>query len=226
MDPLAASVELARRTRSVVLCGGAETLAVQPDGESYRITEGGPGLGTSGSGDVQAGLVTGLLARGADPLQAAVWGGYLHGAAGDRLAQHVGAWVPGPGDRRCRPGSADLARGLTLRRPVAPVEGSFRAHAPGAARAGLAARQVGDTGPGGGQPQPLVGGVEVERWVCMIMPRAMSTSRCASIRSGACAAASRVVKSRSALCTAWVAEPPTASAIRSVHPSNASGVEP
>jgi hydroxyethylthiazole kinase-like uncharacterized protein yjeF len=89
-DPLAASVELARRTRSVVLCGGAETLAVQPDGESYRITEGGPGLGTSGSGDVQAGLVTGLLARGAEPLQAAVWGGYLHGAAGDRLAQTHG----------------------------------------------------------------------------------------------------------------------------------------
>ncbi len=89
-DPLAASVELARRTRSVVLCGGADTFAAHPDGDSFKITEGGPGLGTSGSGDVQAGLVTGLLARGAEPLQAAVWGGYLHGAAGDRLAQTRG----------------------------------------------------------------------------------------------------------------------------------------
>jgi hydroxyethylthiazole kinase-like uncharacterized protein yjeF len=89
-DPLECAVELAGRTRAVVLCGGPEKLVVPPEGDVYRISEGGPGLGTSGSGDVQAGLVTGLLARGADPLQAAVWGGYLHGAAGDRLAQTCG----------------------------------------------------------------------------------------------------------------------------------------
>ena len=49
-----------------------------------------PGWARRGSGDVQAGLVTGLLARGADPVQAAVWGAFLHGAAGDRLAQECG----------------------------------------------------------------------------------------------------------------------------------------
>ena len=43
------------------------------------------GLGTSGSGDVQAGLVLGLLGRGASPEQAAVWGQYIHATAGDRL---------------------------------------------------------------------------------------------------------------------------------------------
>jgi NAD(P)H-hydrate repair Nnr-like enzyme with NAD(P)H-hydrate dehydratase domain len=65
-------------------------LVVTPDGDCFRIPQGGPGLGTSGSGDVQAGIVTGLIARGAKPDQAAVWGAYLHAAAGDRLAQDRG----------------------------------------------------------------------------------------------------------------------------------------
>jgi NAD(P)H-hydrate repair Nnr-like enzyme with NAD(P)H-hydrate dehydratase domain len=47
-------------------------------------------LGVSGSGDVQAGIVSGLLARGADPAQAAVWGGYVHARTGERLAAAVG----------------------------------------------------------------------------------------------------------------------------------------
>jgi ADP-dependent NAD(P)H-hydrate dehydratase len=53
-------------------------------------------LGTSGSGDVLAGAgagagaIAGLLARGAEPAQAAVWATHLHAAAGDRLASRVG----------------------------------------------------------------------------------------------------------------------------------------
>jgi hydroxyethylthiazole kinase-like uncharacterized protein yjeF len=89
-NPRAAAAALAERARAVVLCGGPQKWVLAPGGECFRVTEGGPGLGTSGSGDVQAGLVTGLLARGAEPLQAAVWGAYLHGAAGDRLAQERG----------------------------------------------------------------------------------------------------------------------------------------
>ena len=48
------------------------------------------GLGTSGSGDVLAGAVAGLLGRQVEPAQAMCWGTYLHAAAGDRLAPHVG----------------------------------------------------------------------------------------------------------------------------------------
>jgi NAD(P)H-hydrate repair Nnr-like enzyme with NAD(P)H-hydrate dehydratase domain len=44
----------------------------------------------SGSGDVQAGIVAGLVARGADPARAAVWGSYVHGRAGERLAAEIG----------------------------------------------------------------------------------------------------------------------------------------
>jgi ADP-dependent NAD(P)H-hydrate dehydratase len=89
-DPLEATSELARRTGAVVLCGGAGKTVVAPDGRCWVVDVGGPGLGVSGSGDVQSGIVTGLCARGADPAQAAVWGSHLHGRAGERLAARTG----------------------------------------------------------------------------------------------------------------------------------------
>ena len=61
-----------------------------PDGRTWSVPAGHAGLGTSGSGDVLAGAITGLLARGADAARAACWGTYLHAVAGDRLAARVG----------------------------------------------------------------------------------------------------------------------------------------
>lgn len=89
-DLAGAVAEAARRTGAVVLGGGEEKHVAAPDGRSWRITVGGRGLGVSGSGDVQSGIVAGLLARDCAPEQAAVWGGYLHGAAGEVLARRVG----------------------------------------------------------------------------------------------------------------------------------------
>ncbi len=59
-------------------------------GQLRQITTGHSGLGTSGSGDVLAGAIGGLLARGAPPKQAACWGTHLHASAGDRLAARIG----------------------------------------------------------------------------------------------------------------------------------------
>ncbi len=78
---------VAERYGAVVAVRGA---VAAPDGRLWHDEAGGIGLGTSGSGDVLAGVVGGLLARGASPEQAAVWGQYLHAAAGDRLAARVG----------------------------------------------------------------------------------------------------------------------------------------
>jgi hydroxyethylthiazole kinase-like uncharacterized protein yjeF len=89
-DVAAAAVELARRSRCAVAAGGGESWIAAPDGRCWRDSSGGAGLGVSGSGDVLAGIVTGLCARGADPVQAAVWACHLHGRAGDRLASSVG----------------------------------------------------------------------------------------------------------------------------------------
>lgn len=61
-----------------------------PDGRCWHNGSGSIVLATSGSGDVLAGVVGGLLARGADPAQAACWGQYLHAAAGERLVTRLG----------------------------------------------------------------------------------------------------------------------------------------
>jgi NAD(P)H-hydrate repair Nnr-like enzyme with NAD(P)H-hydrate dehydratase domain len=81
---------LALATGAAVACGGGESWICDPEGRTWVDQAGGVGLGVSGSGDVLAGIVTGLCARGADPVQAAVWGAHLHGRAGDRLAASVG----------------------------------------------------------------------------------------------------------------------------------------
>jgi len=71
-------------------CVSAQGMVADRDGRSWRVPMGHPGLATAGSGDVLAGAVAGLLARGADPAQAACWGTYLHSMAGERLASAVG----------------------------------------------------------------------------------------------------------------------------------------
>ena len=82
--------ELARRARAVVVSGTSTSWIASPDGRLWRDESGTPGLGVSGSGDVKAGIVAGLLARGAEPEQAAAWATYSHGRAGERLAAEVG----------------------------------------------------------------------------------------------------------------------------------------
>jgi ADP-dependent NAD(P)H-hydrate dehydratase len=89
-DQVQATRDAAVRSGVVVLCGGTVKTVATPEGDAWLVREGGPGLGVSGSGDVQAGIVAGLLARGADPAQAAVWGAALHGRAGERLAVTTG----------------------------------------------------------------------------------------------------------------------------------------
>jgi ADP-dependent NAD(P)H-hydrate dehydratase len=89
-DPMGAARDTAELVQAVVLCGGSTKAVATPDGSAWLVQVGGPGLGVSGSGDTQAGIVAGLLARGAEPAQAAVWGAYLHGRAGELLAVSVG----------------------------------------------------------------------------------------------------------------------------------------
>jgi ADP-dependent NAD(P)H-hydrate dehydratase len=89
-DPHGVAVSVASDLNAVVVLKGAETFVATPYGEVFRYTEGDVGLATSGSGDVLAGALVGLLARGATLDQAAVWAVYLHGAAGNKLKRRVG----------------------------------------------------------------------------------------------------------------------------------------
>ncbi|HWT05805.1 MAG TPA: NAD(P)H-hydrate dehydratase [Xanthomonadales bacterium] len=89
-DPASFAVEAARRFNAVAALKGETTYIAEPDGALYRNEHGNVGLATSGSGDVLAGVIGGLLARGAPPLVAAAWGVYLHARAGDVLAARIG----------------------------------------------------------------------------------------------------------------------------------------
>ncbi|MFL6863961.1 MAG: NAD(P)H-hydrate dehydratase [Allosphingosinicella sp.] len=89
-DPLAAARRAADRFGAVALVKGPCSVVASPGGRAFAFEGGGVGLATSGSGDVLAGLVGGLAARGADALAATLWGVYLHGEAGRRLAEAVG----------------------------------------------------------------------------------------------------------------------------------------
>jgi NAD(P)H-hydrate repair Nnr-like enzyme with NAD(P)H-hydrate dehydratase domain len=88
-DPIRSALRAAQLYRSVVLAKGVTSHVVHPDGRSWTYSGGAPGLGVSGSGDVLAGIVGGLLSRGADPLAALLWGVWLHGEAGAALARKV-----------------------------------------------------------------------------------------------------------------------------------------
>jgi hydroxyethylthiazole kinase-like uncharacterized protein yjeF len=89
-DPLGSGSRAAEAYRSLVLVKGVTSHVVTPDGEAWTYDGGAPGLGVSGSGDVLAGIVGGLLARGAEPLNALLWAVWLHGEAGAALAKKVG----------------------------------------------------------------------------------------------------------------------------------------
>lgn len=89
-DPATCAVDAARRWNAVVALKGAATLVALPGGEGWRHEGSQPGLATSGSGDVLAGLAAGLLARGATLEQAAAWAVVLHAQAGSALAARLG----------------------------------------------------------------------------------------------------------------------------------------
>lgn len=89
-DPAAAAREASERFSAVALVKGGTSYIAEPGGRSFRLEGGGVGLATSGSGDVLAGLVGGLCARGADPLTATLWGTWLHAEAGRVLTRRIG----------------------------------------------------------------------------------------------------------------------------------------
>jgi ADP-dependent NAD(P)H-hydrate dehydratase len=94
-DEISANPEHAASTASndwnaVIALKGAVTLIATPHGGHWRHDGGGPGLATSGSGDVLAGLIAGFAAQQAPLEQACAWGVVLHGLAGARLARRLG----------------------------------------------------------------------------------------------------------------------------------------
>ncbi len=92
-----AAVELAKDLGCIVVLKGHRTIIT--DGTyTYCNPTGNPGMSVGGCGDVLAGIITSLLGQGLNPLDAAVAGAWIHGAAGDICATQIGQYGMLPTD--------------------------------------------------------------------------------------------------------------------------------
>ncbi|HQG45318.1 MAG TPA: NAD(P)H-hydrate dehydratase, partial [bacterium] len=89
-DPLAAAGAWAKKFGHILVLKGNPTIIAAPDGALFLNATGNPGMATAGSGDVLTGVIAGLLAQGLSPLDAALCGVWLHGAAGDLARDRKG----------------------------------------------------------------------------------------------------------------------------------------
>jgi NAD(P)H-hydrate epimerase len=84
--PRAAAEISQRLPGAVVVLKGAGTIILR-DGKAIINTSGNPYLATAGSGDILAGLITGLIAQDATPMEAALLGVYIHGISADKIVK-------------------------------------------------------------------------------------------------------------------------------------------
>ena len=87
LPTVARAMQAAREFDAVVASFGVVCTST---GRCWQAAAGHPALGTSGSGDVRAGLVAGVAARSGDPAQAGCWGTLMHSLAGQHLGNRHG----------------------------------------------------------------------------------------------------------------------------------------
>jgi ADP-dependent NAD(P)H-hydrate dehydratase / NAD(P)H-hydrate epimerase len=81
------ALEKAKELNCIIILKGHHTFIATTDGKGFFNSTGNPGMATAGSGDVLTGILTGLLVQGYSSIEAAIFGVYLHGLAGDLAAK-------------------------------------------------------------------------------------------------------------------------------------------
>ncbi len=90
LDRTGTAARFAERYKCCLVLKGARTLIAGSADRTYVNPTGSPALSSGGSGDVLTGMISGLLARGLPAVRAAIAGVYLHGLAGELLAEKMG----------------------------------------------------------------------------------------------------------------------------------------
>jgi ADP-dependent NAD(P)H-hydrate dehydratase / NAD(P)H-hydrate epimerase len=90
-DRVSAARSAAADWNQIVVLKGASTVIAAPGGEVFVSPYSNAVLATAGTGDVLAGAIAGLIAQGLEPIDAARVGVYLHGMAGEMLAEEYGS---------------------------------------------------------------------------------------------------------------------------------------
>lgn len=89
--------ETAKEYGVVLVLKGHHTVVASPR-QTYVNKTGNPGMATGGSGDVLTGIISAILAQGATAFEAACFGVYLHGLAGDLAKKDKGEFALIAGD--------------------------------------------------------------------------------------------------------------------------------
>lgn len=80
-DRVEAARDLAAALDSIIVLKGPGTVVCAPDGHAVINRTDSSALAAAGTGDVLTGIITGLIATGASPFDAAATGVYVHGCA-------------------------------------------------------------------------------------------------------------------------------------------------
>ncbi len=89
-NPVFTARDFAVEWQIYVVLKSARTVVATPDGKVYVNINGNSGMSTAGTGDVLTGIITGMVAQGLSPLDAAITGVFIHGMTGDRVAERLG----------------------------------------------------------------------------------------------------------------------------------------
>lgn len=89
-NPIETALSFSKEWGVITVLKGSRTVIATPSGEVFINVNGNPGMATAGSGDILTGVITSFIAQGFKPIDAAVFGVYIHGMAGDIMAESRG----------------------------------------------------------------------------------------------------------------------------------------